>query len=274
MIRYLAGEGDANLSDTHYNKRDILTQITTVSKNIEEYLDRDLLSGSKTEYFDVGYNQLMYYVKSPLISAVTSVHEDFSGLFDGSESEITNEDYIINKDNNGVRLLQSIEYIADKALKIVYTGGLASHCARSTFVLSALTGSGTIVGSYLIGGTSLAVGKIISYLSTSYVVEVLYGIFETGESIVVNASEDGSTSNLYTGSIVSKSSTALCESYPDIVAAAEIEIRFRKKHKHDYENSSTNKESTSRSVPVLYSANCGLQPETIGLLRPYKRYLS
>jgi len=266
MLRYLAGESGKILTDNEANRRDILILLEAISNKIRWYLNRNVESADYTEYFDIGYATKEFWIGSAPVSSITSVKEDPTGRFDGDESTLDSDDYYIGTQENSVVLVTSRAWEANRGLQIIYTGGLAAHAVRSTFVVASTTD--WTVGQYCIGASS-AVGIVRAVTATSLTIEVLYGIFQVAETITEHANEAGSDAAGATTTITSKSATALCESiYNPIVTACESEMRYWRKHKFDFENDSTERDGFS----IRRSANskASLQPETRALLDPHK----
>jgi hypothetical protein len=156
-------------------------------------------------------------------------------------------------------------------LDIGYTAGMSSHGVNSVFNLSSI--SGTIAsGQYCIGDSSNAVSQVVSVDNSDITIEVLYGVFETGEIVHLHTTEEGIDTNNITAALSNKVSESLAEKYPDIVNACEIEVRYKWKHKHDFENISTDRTGTTQRIGTI--GQYGLQDQTVNMLLPYKRLLS
>lgn len=230
MRRYLSDEQDDLLTDSEAFRRVILGWIYSLSKEIEIYLNRTLDSGTQTEYFNLRDGRRKFWISAPPITAITSVYEDELGLWEGSESEITDCTY--TPDGKAVVLPYRLFYDAPRGLRIIYTGGLASSGVQSVYAVS--DGSGFSAGNYIKGSTSDAMGIIRSASAASLTVEILRGRFEADETIA-EYSDEGDTATGDSTTISSITSRALAESYEDIVRATEMEIRYRWKHKSDFE---------------------------------------
>jgi hypothetical protein len=132
------------------------------------------------------------------------------------------------------------------------------------------------VGKYCKGNTSGAIGLIIRTDNSTYIDLSMQSIgtetnfFSQGETL----SQYDSSSTISTttaGSILNTFiNSALCESFPEITTACEIELRYMVKHQYDMENQSTMKEQTSRRPDLVKYV---LQPESIALLENYKRII-
>lgn len=265
-MRYYITQGSTLLTDNIQHRREIEIFISSVSRQVERYIDRETKIQSYTEYFDTREDRVQYFVRAIPVVTLTSVYEDSSGEYDGSESEIT--DSIIGANNQSVVL----DYPATGSLKgvrIIYTGGMAYHAANSTFTVTVDAGSFT-AGNYCIGQTSGARGLTVSQSGTALVIENLYGIFDATEIIKEydNESGTGTATGQATASAITQQS--LAEAYPDVVRAAEMQIRYNWKHKNNFENVSTNKDSTTRKAPQG-SPVVEMQPEVLSLLNPYRR---
>jgi len=269
MRRYLASEMGSNLTDdsTKYNKRDIEIWISSISQNVANFLNRELYIETRTEYKDIGYSQLEFWIQAPPIITITSVYADSTGLWDGGESELS--DYYSGVEDASVILNYPESYSAKKALRIIYTGGMAYSGVQSIFTVDTTTN--WTVDKFCIGNTSGAVGIVKAIGTLALTIEVLYGIFEINETIDEYDDEAGVTAgDATTATISAKTQTALCESNPDIVTACEAEIRYMWKHKFDYENAGTDKEGTTLRRQNFAKRRLPLQPESIDLLSSYR----
>jgi len=244
----------------------------SVSAKIEKYLNRELYIESRTEYFDIVYANMQFWVNAPPITTLTTVKIDSSGQFDGSsESTLTSgSDYYTSNNDDAVVLTNPKSFSGFKAVQIVYTGGLAYHATRSTFAVTS-TGGTWMAGMYCVGATSLAVGLVISATATVLVIEVLYGVFEVDETLTEYTDEEQTAATGKTATLDSKTYTALCEAYPTIVTACEMEIRYIKKYKDGYENTGVTKDGNTIRRDSRESRRLRLQPEVIDMLDPYRR---
>jgi hypothetical protein len=105
---------------------DILTMlIAGVSAQIEKHLNRTVLSGTYTEYFDVETGAARFSVKAYPVTAVTSITNAADGIWaDGGTVDSTSINY---SSPNGVISIYAAALVegAD-ALRIIYTGGMAA----------------------------------------------------------------------------------------------------------------------------------------------------
>jgi hypothetical protein len=268
--RFLAGEGSAALTDNVNNRRDILFWIASISGKIERYLNRSFLIQSRTEYFDVTNGLIQYWLEAPPVISITSVNVDSTGLFTGGESELDDSEYYIGSQTDSIVLVSPESWAGKRGLKVVYTGGLCYSAVNSIYAVTPNTTAWT-VGNFCIGGTSQAVGIIRAASLTSMTIEVLYGLFEVGETLTEYTGEDKSGATAKTATLDSKTQTSLAESYPDICLGCDMEIRYLAKHRHDYENAGTNKDGTTLRRGASVDRRLPLQPEVIDVIDPYRR---
>ena len=266
MLRYICSTAGASLTDTKAQKQMIVNWILAASKQIEKYLGRSLEICAYTEYFDtISEKRTMFQVKAYPIITLTDVYIDGRGYFIGAESEIT--DCFIGSENDCVHLPVQPSILGYKTIRIRYTGGLAYSGVRSTFTISTVVGT-WVVDKFVYGGTSEAVGIIKSVSATTMLVEVLYGIFQTGETLYQCDSEE-----VASGAITAVLSVivqqSLYEQYPDIVRAAEIQVRHYWKHKDDFELAGTSKDGTNRRN-VAADNKSFLTKEATDFLIPYR----
>lgn len=264
LLRYLAGQGNDSLTDDSNNRRDISFWISSISAKVETYLKRSLETESKTEYFDVTYARDEYWVKNVPISSITSVKLDSSGLFDGSETTLSSNEYYIGSQEASVVLTSTKSWTIRRGLQIVYTGGLAVHGTQSIFAVADSTGWN--VDKFCFGETSGAFGIIKAAGSNSLTIEILYGIFTVGETLTEYIDESMNTSDAST-TLSSKTRTSLAESYPAIVNACEMQIRYMHSHRNDFENDSSERDGVT--LRRASDASSKLQAEVRMQLDPY-----
>lgn len=265
MRRYL-GDSDEWLTDAYRQKTILTNWILAVSKTIEKWLNRKLEIESRTEYFDITYNRVQYYVKAIPIVSITSVYSDSSGEFDGDEDE--ESDYHVGENSRSVVLDYNFSYTAKRGLRIIYTGGLAYHGTRSEYAVSSLVNSFT-AGNYVVGETSDAEGIVRSASSTSITVEVIRGVFEAGETLTEYTGEGSDGASGTSAVLSSKTTECLAETYPDIVRAAEIQVRYMWKYADSFELSDTSRDGTSRKRPE-YKLGKPVTPEAAMILTSYR----
>jgi hypothetical protein len=273
LRNYIGGSSDP-LTDNIANNRELKMWLNTVSNSIEQYLNRSIEISSRTEYFDVdGFGQNIFYPKAMPIVSITSLYEDSDGLFTGGESIIDDTDYNTGSDNNCIVLLSPMQYLAKKALRLIYTGGLAYDAVETRFTVSSITGSWT-AERYIIGSLSGAVGIYKSQSTTTFTVQTLYGKWVIGDVLSEQAAEDGNATEGVSGTIATITRVSLCEAYPELSTACEMEIRYHWKNKMNYENNAVNKDSSQRGTyPGSSTSMYRLRPETISMITPYKRYV-
>lgn len=271
MLRYLGSVNGDALTSAISARRDIERWIPTVSQQIENYLNTGLYLESRTEYFDALYNQKEFFVKGSPATILTSVKEDSSGLFEGAESTLT--DCYIGVNGRSVCLPRAMSYTHPHSIQIVYTGGLATSAYRTVFSVTPEAGKTWVLNKYVSGNTSGACGivRAIGTSQLSLTIELLYGTFEVAETITMQDSEGTTGSADATAVIVSRTTTALCETAPDIVLAAEIQIRYNYTYRLGFENASVSKDSQTIKRAESASGLMILQPEAQVLLDAYVR---
>jgi len=265
MLRYLAGRGDKNMTSSVYNRRDILYWIPAISDRIKNYLNRTVEIESRTEYFDSASTICELWVENSPVSSITSVKEDTTGQFSGNETTLSSTEYYIGVEESSVVLLYPRTYNAKKSLQVVYSGGLAYNATMSVFAVA--DESGWEVNKFCVGSTSGAKGIISAVDTKELTIDVLFGSFIVGETITEYDEETETTAGAST-TISSKTRTALCEAYPQIVEACENEVRYMIQHKQDFENDSSERDGTTIRRPADTKAM--LQLETRLLLDPLR----
>lgn len=245
--------------------------LISVSDQIEKYLNRSLLIEARTEYYDAKYQKDEFFIKGAPVTTLTSVYIDSSGLWDGSESELSNP--YIGADSRSIVLANMLNWTARKGIRIIYTGGMAYHPVNSIFVV---TNSNTpTVGNYMKGGTSGAIGIVSAWDNSTkkLTIENYYGKFEVGETLTEYTDEgETETTPAVTATLDSVDRWSLAEAYPPIASAAEMQCRYYWVHSTDFENTGSMKDGTTtrqrqdrRVLPLL--------PEVMNLLAPYRRMI-
>jgi hypothetical protein len=264
-LRHVLGT-EIVLDDSLANRNRYMSWIPVISNRVTNFLDREIELTTHTEYHDSEVGRLEYWIRGYPISSITSVKSDTTGLFTGSETDESN--YYIGQDSNSIVLDLPITP-TKRGLEFVYIGGLANHGTQSVFVISGAGSEPFAAGVYAEGQTSKALGIVVSLSGTTLTIEVLYGVFQSGEEIKGKTTWDGTS---YTANqeatIASVTSRSLAESYPDIVMATELELRYMESHRSDYENESTLKGQTSRKD---MTKDYNLVPEVRGILQPYRK---
>lgn len=268
VLRYCSPVLGDNLTDDNKSRRDLMTWLPSVSALIEDYLNRKIYVEARTEYFDVGYNTYEFFPKAYPVTSVTSVYSDSTGIWDGSESEVDDDSFHISAESNSVVLTYRQRWEKKRGLRIIYTGGLASHAANSVYNV-VYTGSMT-VAKYVYGVTSGAIGIINAVNTSTLTIEVLYGKFSVLETVQEWETESSRGASTATAVLSSASSLSLCESYPAIVSACEAQIRFMWTNKDRFEVGNVQKDGT-QSRRTMYNDDAQIQPEVAMMLRKYKR---
>ena len=268
MRRYVSSQVGVALTDSMGLKQQFVGWIASASKQIETYLGRYLTIAAYTEYFDALTNKdYVLFVRGYPITMLTSVYQDGSSLWDGSESEV--DDCFTGKNGDSIIMPIRPSTLGHKVLRTIYTGGLAYSGVKSIFTIASVAGTWT-AGQIVAGGTSEAVGIVKASTATTLTVEVLYGVFEALETLTEYTDETLTTTGDASATLSAITQQSLVEQYPDIVRACEIQVRHYWKHKDDFELSSTSKDGTNLRGRE-YNDLAVLTPEAMSLLRPYRR---
>jgi hypothetical protein len=271
MLRYLAGtQGDA-LTDNYKARRELLPLIQSASTQVESYIDRAMHIESRTEYFDVRANQLIYYPLAIPVVSITSIYEDAYGQFTGAESAMADYFIGVNGDTINLDAYSYLRYEARRALRIIYTGGLAYDGVVSVYTVSSPAGTPT-VGNFVIGATSGACGKVTAWdaVNSRLSISILYGTYTIGETLTCYTGEDSTGATGASAVLASKYQTALCETYPDLTIAAQMIAAYDYRHRTNYELNGTQKDGTSSRATAL--GRDQLFPEARAILDGYRRY--
>ncbi len=266
--RFLCLENNAS------SKRLINTYLYAISQNLQAYINNDLELKSRVEYFDILNTEIEFFVQSHPINSITSIKHDIEGLYNGNEDSLSN--YYIGSKRRSV-VLDFPETAGQKALQVTYVGGVSTQATLSTFAIDTTVGT-FIVDKYVRGAISGSVGIIKAFTSNvSMQVEVLYGVFKVGEVLNMQNDEGGTNIGSISCNLTSKTVEALCEIYPEITLACEIQMRYNIKTKDDFEVMQIGKDSIMRRPNQHYLANNGtyndIQPEVRSLLNKHRRYI-
>lgn len=248
----------------------VLTNLLhSVSKNILNFLDRDIEIGLKCEYFDSIYKKQEYFVNAYPISSITMVQSDVYGDYNGDEYTYTTDQYRIGVNSDSI-IIDNMLNSFEKGFKVIYTGGLASHATQSVFgIKNAVDGTMT-VGNYVKGGISESLGKIIDISSTSLTVEIIAGEFQD-EEVLTEYSTLGGTAGSKTVQIDNITSKCLAEAYSDIVRACEMQVRYEYIHRNNFENKEENSQNSGMKIVKRDYKGGILLPEVEALLQSYVR---
>ena len=117
---------NAKLYITENTASPLLTKlIAWVSANVESYIDREVETIARTEYFDVDPGQRMVIVRAYPITSVASVYNDPAREY--TTTSITSSDYAAYPDGR-IAFDYALSY-GIRALKVTYTGGMAADVA-------------------------------------------------------------------------------------------------------------------------------------------------
>lgn len=123
LARVKARLGKVSSEDTA-DDANLGSLIQGVSRRIERYLDRELKRVARTEYLNVRQWRTAYPLRAYPIDSVASVHLDPEGAF-GSDTLLLATDYVIDDEVGQIVLRSTPLADAPRALKVVYTGGIA-----------------------------------------------------------------------------------------------------------------------------------------------------
>lgn len=271
MLRYVVRDSENALITSTRRKQEIVGWINTVSSQIQNFLNRKLLLADYTEYFDVEYNKAMFPVYGVPISSITSIYEDPSGLFTTStKALITDTEYFIGVEGTHVLLYRPLPYTARRAVQINYTGGLAASGTDTSLTISGTAGSFT-TDAYVQGVSSAAIGICKTYSATNVTVEMLAGVFDTAEQINCYSTEDCTGTPLAQSSMASVASHALCDTYPEITRAAEMQVRWNWQQKTEFGLTSSSRDGTVvKNATKRDHSGSQLIDEVESILTPYR----
>lgn len=121
LKEYLGGTAFSTTWNTWWANK-----IAAISKAVEEALGRWLKAEARTVYVDVDRGQRKVLLKGYPISAVASVYSDPSRDF-GSGTEVDSSLYTFGNGDEGILSFDYALPAGPKALKVTYTGGMATN---------------------------------------------------------------------------------------------------------------------------------------------------
>ena len=294
LRNYITTAGNS-VADNATNKTDLMMWLTAVSRQIEQFLNRDILIQEYTQIFDITYSKKTFQVTAYPIQWIRMCQEDSTGRWNGSTEYTFDRDsfFVSESPQYEIELLYERGYVSRRALRVYYTGGLAYDATKSSYTMTSID-TGWTGNNYAIGASSGACGQYISASTsggvTSIVLDMQFGSFTDGETINEYPSLGGtatgkkgvinSGNNIiypytdlgYTTVPVTIPMRALCETNPEIVTACEMQVRYNWKNKMTFENTSLNKDSVSKKENPMKYGQYPLQPEVLHMLNPYRRY--
>lgn len=282
------GRQDGVSKDTpaqRQTRRAILQWILDVSAQVQTFCNREFLIQERTQYYDVLTSAATFFPTAVPIVSLEEIAVDPLGQFQGNEYILDPVTYQIGPTGNSFSVLYGVILGGINALRSKIIGGLAYHGSQSTFAATGVAGKDVLTGEapiYATGGISEAVGRVVSYTegvtagAGDLVIDVFSGCFVAGEALTFQADVDAEDIPAVAATIGSVSKQSLCEAFPDIARAIDMEIRFLEKHAFDIENQTdgSHRMGTSRRPRLTNGQPIqGLQDETQQRLAPYVRYL-
>ncbi len=104
--------------------------IAAVSKDAETYLERTILTGTYTEYFDVEIHDQLFSLNAYPVTSITGVWNDADWDF-GSSTAVGSSWYHMNPVHDALFIDRYVLISGHQALKVTYVGGMADE--TSTF---------------------------------------------------------------------------------------------------------------------------------------------
>ena len=256
------------------NERLIRQSLSSVSANVEAYLNSEFELKARTEYFNIHRREIEFWLKAIPITSIASIKHDFDGLFNGGEQTLT--DFYIGRDARSV-VLDFPEEKGKRVLQVNYTGGVSASSSVSTFAIGTVTG-GFIVNNFVYGKESGAYGIIQETTSgPTLKVDVLAGTFKNGEELETSGSEFGGVATGVGATITALTEQSFVELRPEIAQAVEIQIGYMLRVKDTNEVLTIDKDETTRRQSqqelTFRGAYQDLQPEVRSLLNKHRRYI-
>ncbi len=280
-----AGRVDGNNNDTEQQRADrriIMVWAQSISTSFQNYCNREFLIRERTQFFDVLGTQ-DFFVKAVPVVSITEIANDPLGLFQGDQWILQNDIYHLSQTGNSIQMVYNVMTGGWNAARIKYLGGLAYHATQSTFLITGVTGVDNITpGNFAYGSNSESMGKVVSITAVdgsdpaaySLVLDNIYGSFQILDALTFQSSYNGQDIPATSANIVDITFQSLCEAFPELNRALEIELRYMQKHEADYENKSDGgKYGSERRTVDPSTGFYPFQPETMAILDQFKRTL-
>lgn len=262
------------VEDSAKNRNVINQYIYGISAQIENYLDRQFLKQEYTEFHNIFEGEREFWLKAVPVNSITSISVDPTGEFTGSETPLSNS-YIGSTETSIV--LQYAQIPAKRGLKIIYDGGVSTTTSLASMTLTSVIGA--IAVNQFVETILGAGGLVKSYnsISKEITIDVLFGAFNVGDTLIFRANEDSGTIPSLSAVIQSKQVTSLVELLPNIALAVEVQMRYNVKTVTDFENKTVDQDSVSRrdtqTELTFRGAYQDLQPECRSLINGLRRYV-
>ena len=101
--------------------------IADYSAAFERYLNRQVLTATTTEYFDVEPGQRIFFLDGYPVGSVTSVYHDTSRVW--PSGEIATTDYYIDTTTGYINVDGAGLYPGPGVFRVIYSGGMAATAA-------------------------------------------------------------------------------------------------------------------------------------------------
>ncbi len=177
---YCAGEGEDPLANSLKNNRGLSMWLGSISSAVENFLKRKIAIDSYTEFFDIKSSKVEYWINAYPMYSLVDCYEEPRALWNGYEREIQ---YTVPGQVKGSIITPfAFSYVMPRSLRLRYLGGLAYDAVLSKYSLSSVTGT-WVVGKFVRGNSSGAIGYVNAFTSTTLMIEVYYGIFQPGEVV-------------------------------------------------------------------------------------------
>jgi len=273
------GRVDGVNSDTNEQRsvrRNLIDWATAISTSFESFCNRQFLIAERTEYYDVPPGGMTYFLRAvPLVDWV-EVQNDPTGQFNGSQwTLVKGQDYYEAAEGGNLQIWTNVLTCGPRYLRVRYIGGMAYHPVNSLYMVTGVTGASNIVaGRYAYGTLSESIGLVVGYADDELEIQNISGLFLEGEPLTFQASMYGQDIPATGAVIDALTRPSLVAQCPDLDQALLIELRYMQKHQHDFENTSSGGQQGStyrHTVGDMRPYN--FQPETMGILNRYKRFL-
>ncbi len=288
-VKYALGVADTT-------KDHILSRlIGTTSKQIAKELRRIDLSGAdalelrqRVEDFSPYPGQRRFYTRAYPIASIASIYVDSSGRYEGDESLIAADQYLIDADNrsitfSGLALGPNSDtgvLPASRGLRITYTGGLKADPVISSWTKGADSGGTLAVNNYVQGESSLSVGRITARAAGTISLELLSGAFEAAETIreystwKFAAQDAGPGAPTDVSAVLTTCTTqCLAEAEPGLVQACEMHVEYMHSNKGNLENITVSTDGATKTSRADLKNRYGFLPEVMDILELYRNKL-
>lgn len=241
---------------------------------------------SRIEYVNPKPSQRRFHLRAYPINSVSAVYVDATGRYDGSESLIASDQYLVDADSRSLTFLTdpfqpdwSGFLTSPKGMRITYTAGLAADPVISSWTKEADVGGTLAAGNYIYGQTSGSVGYLTARAAGTLSYECLAGEF-VAETVAeystwhfdLQSQGPGAATGVSTV-LTANTAQSLAEAHPALVEACEMHVRFLKTNRDSFENIQVTTDGATKTSRADLKNRYRFLPEILDAMEFYRNKL-